>query len=190
MKPAVVTTAHKPATVAEAIAARDLADSSWLRFADAAAAVKASGDELAQAGFADFREFCESAHGLRMSKSHVENQIRAADELRLKLSDSEISSIGIKRALAIAPLIKNGGNAAELLTMARTLPAPDFDREIAKLKGDPEGGGEFTRVSFSIPNESAEVIQSAITRAKRAGETDSDGRALELICADYLAGSH
>lgn len=189
MKPAIHARASQPATVAEAIAARDLADSSWLRLADAAAAVKVSGDELASAGFADFRDFCESAHGLRMSRSHVDNHIRTAEELRVKLSDAEIASIGIKRALAIAPLVKNGGNAQDLLQLARNLPATDFAREIAKLK-DPEGGAaEFTRVSFNIPNESAEVVTSAIAKAKREGETESDGRALELICADYLAGS-
>ena len=33
------------------------------------------------------------------------------------------------------------------------------------------------------------VVQDAITKAKGEGKTDSEARAIELVCADYLAGA-
>lgn len=43
------------------------------------------------------------------------------------------------------------------------------------------------RRAFSLFKEQDKIIQTALERAKDVGETDKDGRALELICTDYVA---
>ena len=62
-------------------------------------------------------------------------------------------------------------------------------------KGDGSDGAadgskeKFVRKAFSVGEEAAEVVNRAVEHAKEAGKTDSDGRALELICLDYMAGA-
>ena len=179
-----------PHAVRQALAMRDKSEGAWLELADAATAAKADPDGLAKAGFMGWQDFCESPHGLRMSRSHVDNCIRAADGLRLKLSDEEIAGIGVKRALAIAPLIKNGVNSDTLLTAARALPVKEFEAELDRLAGKEAGAGDgMTRIGYKLTEGGAQVVTDAISKAMREADTEDEGRALELICADYLAGA-
>jgi len=67
----------------------------------------------------------------------------------------------------------------------------DYDK--TKNGGSGDGGVENTpneirTLSIVTTLEQYQVIQQAIEKAKKAGETDSESRALELICGDYLAG--
>ena len=71
------------------------------------------------------------------------------------------------------------------------------------LEGDKDSEGEDGAVSESGSSETPddkshkfkatlmgtqwETVQSALEKAKEAGETDKDGQALSLICVDYLA---
>lgn len=189
-KPAVIQQAEQPQTIREAIAARAASEGAWLRLADAIGAVVSDETGLRRAGYGDFAEFCEAPGGLRLSVKHASNLLRAACDMRAKFSDEEITRIGIKRALAIAPLIKNGGNAAALLAAAQSLPVKDFERELreAREAAGLTGKPGVCRVSIQATEDQAKIIRQAIERAKDEGETDSEGRALELICADYLAG--
>ena len=62
----------------------------------------------------------------------------------------------------------------------------DYDKNKDK---DLEGSGETVKTLSIIMNSTQyEVIMRGINRAKQEGETDSEARALELICADFLSG--
>ena len=51
-----------------------------------------------------------------------------------------------------------------------------------------KGNSEVRTFSVVMTLEQYEIVINAITRAKQEGQTESDGRALELICAEFLSG--
>lgn len=63
--------------------------------------------------------------------------------------------------------------------------APDGDRGSSGGKDD---DGELVSFQAKLTPDQKDIVDRAIDRAKRNGDTKSSARALELICADYLAG--
>jgi len=51
-----------------------------------------------------------------------------------------------------------------------------------------KGNSEVRTFSVVMTLEQYEIVINAMTRAKQEGQTESDGRALELICAEFLSG--
>lgn len=63
--------------------------------------------------------------------------------------------------------------------------APSGD---SRNKGDGDDDGDLVSFQVKFTSDQKKIVDSAIDRAKQAGDTKSSARALELICADYLAG--
>ena len=58
----------------------------------------------------------------------------------------------------------------------------------AEAQGEEGGGEEFTYFSFHVPKDAAEVIRQAIAHVQGQHGAKNQGLAVEMICADYLAG--
>jgi ParB/RepB/Spo0J family partition protein len=72
----------------------------------------------------------------------------------------------------------------ELLALAKTA-MPEYAEGGA---GEPEHAG-FTTFTFHVPEDAAKVVEEAVVRAMKEGESENRGVALERICADYLASA-
>lgn len=88
--------------------------------------------------------------------------------------------------------IKLAALVRELDSMDMELPYSE--KEINEFKGmleqDPNGdkdNGDVKSLNFKLSPDAFELVQQAISHVKEENEC-SDGRALELICADYLSG--
>ena len=61
----------------------------------------------------------------------------------------------------------------------------EYDKNKDKEQEFSEG---LKTLSITMSDSQYEIVAQAIEKSKEEGETDSEARAIELICADYLAG--
>lgn len=69
---------------------------------------------------------------------------------------------------------------------------PSFDWESLSKNdtsgADGEGAPPTTELAIKMSEEQLEVCQRAIAAAKDTGDCETDARAMELICAEFLSG--
>lgn len=163
------------------------ADRNWVLAAELTSQVREK-EAYRAAGFATWADYCKSQKGLGYSVGHVNNRIRTYEQLATKLTPEQIVRISLRRAIAIAPHMENGGNAEELFRKACELDGEQWDAYAATLRGGASPDG-LTRKSFAWQPDAWGVVGQAIERAKDGDPEVSDSRALELICADFMAGA-
>ena len=66
----------------------------------------------------------------------------------------------------------------------------DFNKEYGDVELTDEDLGKIRGLTITFTEEEGKVVRQAIDKAKQVAqdETLSDGRSVELVCADYLAG--
>jgi hypothetical protein len=164
-------------------------DRNWVLAAELTTQVRER-EAYRAAGFTTWAEYCESRKGLNVSVGHANSRIRVYAQLAAKMHPDEIVAIGLKRAMAIGPHLENGGNAVELIRKARTLNGKEWEAFAATLRAGGEGKDGLTRKSFAFQPDAWQIVGGAIERVKQSDEGEmSDSRALELICADFMAGA-
>ena len=105
----------------------------------------------------------------------------------------ELKEVGWTKGLELAKVARRDGqhfDCATWLHKARELTNEDFGREVEKeLKRKETEPSEL--IYFKIYKSQIPVIEQAIeTAARMLGSDKSRGYCLEMICADFLAGSH
>jgi hypothetical protein len=105
----------------------------------------------------------------------------------------ELKEVGWTKGLELAKVARRDGqhfDCATWLHKARELTKEDFGREVEKeLKGKETEPSEL--IYFKIYKSQIPVIEQAIeTAARMLGSDKSRGYCLEMICVDFLAGSH
>jgi len=114
------------------------------------------------------------------------------DNLRPYLKQTEIDHLGWTKAAQLAKVARSEGkrfNCAPWLHKARELPREEFKREVERHFTGKEP--EPTQIiSFRLTESQLEVVERALNTAMlMIGSEKSRSHALELICADFLAGA-
>ena len=139
------------------------------------------------ASFDDFlaRRFPESrrkAYYLMSIHEHLPPEVR-----------KDLKEIGWTKGRELAKLARAQGkhfDCAPWVHKARSMPREDFGRAVEKeLTGKDEEPSEL--IYFKVYKSQIPVIEQAIeTAALMLGTDKSRGYCLEMICADFLAGTH
>src|ERR1017187_6539069 len=104
----------------------------------------------------------------------------------------ELKQVGWTKGLELAKLARRQGERFESATWlhkARQMPKAEFQREVEKeLTGKDSEPSEL--IYFKVYRSQIPVIEQALeTVALMLGSDKSRGYCLEMICADFLAGS-
>ena len=105
----------------------------------------------------------------------------------------DLKEVGWTKGLELAKLARKQGQqfeSAAWLHKARRMPKEEFKREVDReLTGKDSEPSEL--IYFKVYKSQIQVIEQAIeTAALMLGSDKSRGYCLEMICADFLAGTH
>lgn len=114
------------------------------------------------------------------------------DNLRPHLKQTELDLLGWTKAAQLAKVARSEGkrfSCAPWLHKARELPREEFKREVERhFTGKEPEPTEI--ISFRLTESQLEVVERALNTAMlMIGSDKSRSHALELICADFLAGA-
>ena len=129
-----------------------------------------------------FPESRRKAYYLMSIHEHLPPQVR-----------KDLKSIGWTKGRELAKLARAQGqrfDCAPWVHKARSMPREEFTREVEReLTGGDIEPSEL--IYFKVYKSQAPVIEQAIdTAALMLGSDKSRGYCLEMICADFLAGTH
>src|SRR6516165_237031 len=137
-----------------------------------------------------FDEFLERR--IPQSRRKAYNLMSIHEQLPPQIK-KELKDVGWTKALELAKLARKQGQRFESATWmhkARELPKEEFKREVEReLTGKDSEPSEL--IYFKVYKSQIPVIEQAIeTAALMLGSDKSRGYCLEMICADFLAGTH
>lgn len=151
-------------------------------------------------GFESFTEYAEIELRMRDRKALYLMSVAEAFQ-RLAIQPAEREGLTFSNALEIAaatrdprtgrPLDITPERREELLGRARTMTQRELRANLREERGLP--APEFVARNFAVQADQAGVIDQALEACRVAAEAQEDelsrGRLLELICAEFLAGT-
>jgi hypothetical protein len=149
-------------------------------------------------GFDSFEQYAESE--LRMRRRKAFYLISVADAFhRLAIQPAEREGISLSNAVELAAATREHGQPLEitperreeLLQAARTQTTRELRQTLRDERGLPPV--EFSACNFAVTTDQKLIIDQALEACRRqAGATEDEisrGRLLELVCAEFLAGT-
>lgn len=149
-------------------------------------------------GFDSFEQYAESE--LRMRRRKAFYLISVAEAFhRLAIQPAERAGISLSNAVELAAATREHGQPLEitperreeLLEAARTQTTRELRQTLREERGLPPV--EFAACNFAVTTDQKLLIDQALDTCRRAaGATEDElsrGRLLELVCAEFLAGT-
>ena len=140
-------------------------------------------------GFASFEEFVRVELGFRERKARYLIETAEGFE-RAGITEEEAATVQSSKAAIIAPVL-TAASKDQWLELARTMPARDLARAVAKAQGRAVSDEAMHVLSFGLFTEQEATVQQALALAGQAGGTDSRGAQLVIVCQEFIgAYSH
>lgn len=145
-----------------------------------------------QLGYASFEAYVNDRLDMSYRKARYLADCVSVYINQLGIPPEEIEGLGWTRAKELIPVITGGTpeNAREWIERAKTMKTSEINLAVRKAKAPPgqsETLQKYETLGIGMFDDERQVIERAIELSKREGATDRTGRALMLICADYLA---
>lgn len=143
-------------------------------------------------GYSSAREYCEEELGIDYRTWMYRVKMGEAIE-RYGLQKENILDLGWAKFKEIASLtIKfdlEEDEVEELVEKSKDMSSREVANFIRQVRNEYADKPAITKVTlkFRLINEAAEIVEQALEKAKEMIDTDDDAKALEYICADWLA---
>lgn len=143
-------------------------------------------------GYPNFEAYVEDRLDMSYRKARYLAECVNVFLTELQIPQEEVERLGWTRAKELIPVIRNGTteNAMEWIGRVDGMKTTDINLAVRQAQA-PAGQAEVLKkyepMGIGVFDDEREIIERAIELSKLEGATDRAGRALMLICADYVA---
>lgn len=142
-------------------------------------------------GAADFDTFVAEQYGFQARKAHYLIQIYT-DLVTKQIPWAKVSHLGWTKLKDLSPVL-TVDNVDEWVSKAEKLTVAELQQVLKGATPTGEVGAkttdDFVKLTFKIKSDQAQIITTALAKAKGELNTEFDTVALENICASYVAGN-
>lgn len=142
-------------------------------------------------GSADFDTFVVNTYGFAARKAMYLIQIYT-DLVTKQIPWAKVSHLGWTKLKDLSPTLTNE-NVDEWVAKAEKLTVLELQAALKAGTAEGEASAKTTddtvKLKFNVKSDQAQIIQTALAKAKGELNTEFDTVALENICASYVAGN-
>jgi hypothetical protein len=142
-------------------------------------------------GATDFDSFVSEQYGFQARKAHYLIQIYT-DLVTKQIPWAKVSHLGWTKLKDLSPVL-TVENVDEWAAKAEKLTVAELQQVLKGATPAGEAGAkttdDFVKIAFKVKSDQAQIITTALAKAKGELNTEFDTVALENICAAYVAGS-